>query len=60
MPPRANVLQGTTDAPLRCMANISYKDEPYPPRLHPRASIPVLWTLAAAVLAILLFIILRS
>jgi hypothetical protein len=42
------------------MANISYKDEPYPPRLHPRASMPVLWTLAAAVLAILLFIILRS
>jgi hypothetical protein len=42
------------------MANIPYNEQPYPPRLHPRASLPVLWTLAAAVLAILLFILLRS
>jgi len=42
------------------MANISYKDEPYPPRRSPRESLPVLYTLAAAFLAILLFILLRS
>ncbi|MBA3820171.1 MAG: hypothetical protein H0X17_14855 [Deltaproteobacteria bacterium] len=35
-------------------------EERYRPRLHPRASLPVLWLLAAAVLAILLFIVLRS
>ena len=34
--------------------------EPYPPRMHPRASLPVLWLMAAAVLAILLFMILRA
>lgn len=42
------------------MANNSYEGEPYRPRMRPQASLPVLWTLAAAVLAILLFIILRS
>jgi hypothetical protein len=42
------------------MANISYDRDPDPPRRRPQASLPVLWTLAAAVLAILLFIILRS
>ena len=49
-----------SDAARQCMANIPYETEPYRPRMHPRASLPVLWTLAAAVLAILLFIILRS
>ncbi|MDQ3337419.1 MAG: hypothetical protein M4D80_19835 [Myxococcota bacterium] len=48
------------DAPLAGMANIPYDQEPYPPRLSPRASLPVLWTMAAAVLALLLFILLRS
>jgi hypothetical protein len=36
------------------------EEEPYQPRLHPRASLPVLWIAAAAVLALLLFVILRS
>jgi hypothetical protein len=39
-----------------CMA----RNIPYEPRLRPQASIPVLVLMAAAVLAILLFMILRS
>ncbi len=39
---------------------IPYREEPYPPRLHPRSSLPVLWIAAAAMLALLLFILLRS
>ncbi|MDQ3364828.1 MAG: hypothetical protein M3680_05310 [Myxococcota bacterium] len=35
-------------------------EERYRPRMQPRASLPVLWLLSAAVLAILLFIVLRS
>jgi len=42
------------------MANIPYDKEPYPPRLSPRASLPVLWIAAAAMLALLLVILLRS
>jgi hypothetical protein len=32
---------------------------PYESRMHPRASMPVLWIAAAAVLALLLFALLR-
>ena len=43
------------DAPLQGMRNI-----PYEPRLHPRTQLPVLYTLTAAILALLLFVLLRS
>jgi hypothetical protein len=42
------------------MANSPSKAEPYRPRLLPRTSLPVLWTLAAAILVLLLIILLRS
>jgi hypothetical protein len=49
--------------PTHADRHIPYEDEVderFRPAWHARASLPVLWLLAAAVLAILLFILLRS
>ncbi len=48
--------------PTHMDRHIPYAEEgePYPPRMHPRTSLPILWIAAAAMLALLLFIVLRS
>ena len=46
--------------PTHMDRHIPYDEPPYRPRLHPRAGLPVLWIAAAAVLALLLWVILRS